>query len=151
MKWSLSGSLLYIQLLVYKASSSKGPLLRIYIKFNYPSQDLLQAVWPFYWPPLPLRDRPGAQGRPHFYMSCPGLKLLVTPDILRKALHNMRGGPIDPSMQLAILIISIGFLRQSSLAPPTKSAYDPLLPGRPPSWTYLTLGVMLEPYVRPVV
>ena len=52
-------------------------------------------------------------------------KLPVTPSILRRVVARLSTAPDSEGLVLAILIMFIGFLRQSSLAPPTVSAFDP--------------------------
>ena len=52
-------------------------------------------------------------------------KLPVTPDVLKKALAELRKSQDHPPISLAVLIMFLGFLRQSSVAPATTSAFDP--------------------------
>ena len=52
-------------------------------------------------------------------------KLDVPPHILRKALACNIGRSEQEATTLAFIIMYVGFLRQSSIAPPTKQQYDP--------------------------
>ena len=55
----------------------------------------------------------------------PNPKLAVTPAILKKALHHIRLSQANQGVALAIIIMFMAFLRQSSLTPPTVKAFDP--------------------------
>ena len=55
----------------------------------------------------------------------PSSKLMVTPQILRRALTELKDLPNFLPVRLAILIMFMGFLRQSSVAPNTKALFDP--------------------------
>ena len=52
-------------------------------------------------------------------------KLAVTPDILRKVLKALRATPDSQGVVLAVILMFMGFLRQSSLTPLTVKAFDP--------------------------
>ena len=52
-------------------------------------------------------------------------KLPATPDVLRKALSCLHAVDYPRLVKAAIIMIFMGFLRQSSAAPPTVAAFDP--------------------------
>ena len=55
----------------------------------------------------------------------PNPKDPVGPDLLRRAMANIHRIPSPEATRMAIYIMYFGFLRQSSLAPPSVAAYDP--------------------------
>ena len=48
----------------------------------------------------------------------------VTPDVLRAALVALKPGPGADALHMALLLMFMGFMRQSSVAPPSVSAFD---------------------------
>ena len=54
----------------------------------------------------------------------PADKLPVTPAVLKAVLQQFNKGPEPLPLVLAILIMFLGFLRQSSVAPPSVAAFD---------------------------
>ena len=54
----------------------------------------------------------------------PDTKLPVTPAILKQVISHLPPGPLFLPVKLALLIMYMGFLRQSSVAPPTVKAFD---------------------------
>ena len=59
--------------------------------------------------------------------------------------------PIVPPIQIKHVHSSVSYQQATKYdrrGHKLPSGYGPLLPTRPPSLTYLGLGVMLEPYVR---
>ena len=67
----------------------------------------------------------------------PNLKDAVPPQVVRAVLTRNQGSEEAELVALAILILYIGFLRQSSLAPATRAAFDPT---RHPSVADAALG-----------
>ena len=89
-----------------------------HLRTFYKLADLPDASWNHYRVGLALRSI--AINIRH----TPKPKDPVTPAILKRILHHMNAAQNPLAMKLAILLMFMGFLRQSSIAPPTAASFD---------------------------